>query len=421
MRTFLMTGIAATVLASGIAVAGPAPDSKRLGHAKEFIADEQWSHAIAELKAAADDPQEKNRDEALFWLAHSEHQSGDDAAALQTIVRLEREYPSSRWVRQAQSIQVEIAQRMQRDDVLWLMAAPPAPPMPPPAPTPGPAVTALPRRLHAGPAATPATPATPPTPVAPSPPPSPMPFAVAPPATAAPAPPAPATTPAATASGFWVGVMPEPANQVVRIEALAGLIDAHSDRVIPLLKEIALDRNSPDEARRAVFVLARSPRPEAHNTVLEVARAGAEPVQLAAIREAGRFQDVNVSTELMRVYQAAGTPRVKRQVVTSLGERADDASLLRIVKTEPDSGVRNIAIMTLGRIPTARPQLRLLYGQAPAESREAVMKALLAARDDDELIRIASTEKNPVLRQRARQQLGLLATPKAVKYLTDNP
>ena len=59
--------------------------------------------------------------------------------------------------------------------------------------------------------------------------------------------------------------------------------------------------------------------------------------------------------------------------------------------------------------------------QAPAESREAVMKALLAARADDELIQIASTEKNPVLRQRARQQLQLLATAKAVKYLTENP
>ena len=215
--------------------------------------------------------------------------------------------------------------------------------------------------------------------------------------------------------------MPEPANQVVRIEALAGLIDAHSDRVIPLLKEIALDKTRPGEARQAVLVLAQSPRPEAHSTILEVARAGAEPVQIAAIREAGRFQDMNVSSELMRVYQAAGAPNVKRQVVTSLGERKDDASLLRIVKTESDSGVRDTAIMTLGRIPTARPQLRLLYGQAPAESREAVMKALLAARADDELIQIASTEKNPVLRQRARQQLQLLATAKAVKYLTENP
>jgi HEAT repeat protein len=300
----------------------------------------------------------------------------------------------------AQSIQVEIAQRMQLDDVLWRFVAAPAQPTPPPAAAPRPAVAAAVPRPRAS------TPAAPP---------SPTPFAVAPPPQP---PPAPAASPA---SEFWVGVRPEPADQMVRIEALAGLIDAHSDRVIPLLREIALDRNSPDEARRAVFVLAQSQSPEAHNTVLEVAHAGAEPVQLAAIREVGRFQDASVSTELMRVYEATGIPRVKRQVVTSLGERADDASLFHIVKTETDSGVRNNAIMTLGRIPTAHPQLRQLYGQAPADSREAVLTALLAARDDDELIRIASTERNPFLRQRARQLLRLLATPKAIKFLTENP
>jgi hypothetical protein len=77
--------------------------------------------------------------------------------------------------------------------------------------------------------------------------------------------------------------------------------------------------------------------------------------------------------------------------------------------------------MTLGRLPTARDQLRLLYGQTPDDSRAAVISALFAAKDDDELIRIASTEKNPMFRERARLQLRLLATPKAVKYLTDNP
>jgi HEAT repeat protein len=215
--------------------------------------------------------------------------------------------------------------------------------------------------------------------------------------------------------------MPEPPDQVVRIEALAGLIDEHGDRVIPLLKEIALDRNSPDEARRAVLVLAHSQHPEAHSIVFDIARAGSEPVQLAAIREMGRLQDANVSNALLQVYTASGTPRVRRQVVTSLGERSDTMTLFRIVKTEQDAGVRNAAIETLGRLGPARTQLHTLYGQAPADSREAVINALFMAKDDDELIRIATNERNLVLRQRARQQLRLLATPKAIKFLTDNP
>jgi HEAT repeat protein len=237
---------------------------------------------------------------------------------------------------------------------------------------------------------------------------------------AAPAPPV-AMFPAGAADAWWVGTMPEPADQVVRIEALASLIDAHSDRVIPLLKDIALDKNSPDEARRAIVILAHSSRPEAHSIVLEVARAGSEPVQLAAIREMGRLQDANVSNALLQVYAASPTPRIRRQVVTSLGERADNMTLYRIAKTEQDAGVRNAAIMTLGRIAPARDQLRTLYGLSPMESRETIINALFTAKDDDELIRIASSEKNPMFRQRARQQLRLLATPKAVKFLTDNP
>src|SRR4051794_17324142 len=99
--------VAAWLLGTAIALAAPAPESKRLGHAKDYIADEQWARAIVELKAVADDPKESSRDEALFWLAHSEHQTADDAAALQTIARLERDYPRSPWVKIAGSMRVE--------------------------------------------------------------------------------------------------------------------------------------------------------------------------------------------------------------------------------------------------------------------------------------------------------------------------
>src|SRR5262245_13355734 len=109
-------GIAAWLFSAGLAMAGPAPDSKRLAQGKDYITDEQWTRAIVELKAAADDPHEKNRDEALFWLAHCEHQSGDDSSAIETIARLERLYPRSRWMPLARSMRVEIAQRMRRDD-----------------------------------------------------------------------------------------------------------------------------------------------------------------------------------------------------------------------------------------------------------------------------------------------------------------
>jgi len=128
-----------------------------------------------------------------------------------------------------------------------------------------------------------------------------------------------------------------------------------------------------------------------------------------------------VTAELMHVYSIATTPRVKRQIVSSLGERADNVSLLRIAKDESDVAVRNTAIVTLGRLPNARPQLRTLYGVVRPESRMSVMSALFSSRDEDELIRIARMEKEPLLRQHVRLQLRMLATPKALKFLQDNP
>ena len=108
MRTWMMAGVAVLTLVgmADVASATPTPpavsepakspesnpDSKRMERAKDFIADEQWVRAIAELQAVAADPREPNRDEALFWLAQSEFETADYANAIQTLARLERQF-----------------------------------------------------------------------------------------------------------------------------------------------------------------------------------------------------------------------------------------------------------------------------------------------------------------------------------------
>lgn len=251
-------------------------ESKRMERAKDLIAEEQWLRAIDELKAAVSDEKEPNKDEALFWLAHSQNQTRDSGAAVETIRRLEREFASSRWVKPARSLRIEIAQRLHRNDVLWYTAAPPLPPPAPPAVPPGPPTPRSPR---------PARPA--PPPIGP-PPPTPAPAMVPP--RLPPPPPA------------WVpdDYLPD---MDMRIQALASLIRTDAVRVIPMLKEIALESGNTDEARRALFVLAQSGRPEARTTMVEVAKTGPEPVRLAAVRELGRLGGAAVATELLQVYR----------------------------------------------------------------------------------------------------------------------
>ncbi|HWK10654.1 MAG TPA: HEAT repeat domain-containing protein, partial [Vicinamibacterales bacterium] len=237
-----------------------------------------------------------------------------------------------------------------------------------------------------------------------------------PPAPTALAPAAPTTPPVPEPNVWVLSTVPPDTN--LRIQALGSLIQTHPDRVIPLLKEIALDPSSPGDGRRAVFVLAQSPNPAAQLSVLEVAKRAAEPVRVEAVKELGRFSSPAISGQLLDVYRA-GTPRVKREVVASLGDRSDRPALLRIARSESDPTVRNTAIITLGRA-GGRSELRTLYRSLPADSRRALLTALFNARDEDELIRIAQSDPDPAMRAEARRNLRLLGTPKAMAFLKED-
>ncbi len=377
--------VLAALIVPQAVLAKPA-ESKRMERAKDLIADEQWVRAIDQLKAAASDPKERNKDEALFWLAHSESQARDDKAAIETIGRLEQEFPASRWVKPARSLRIEIAQRLHRSDVLWYTAAPPPPPA---------------QRAPAPRAPTPTPPAMPARPAPPSRPSTPAP-------TALPAPPLPSPP------AMWVpeGFFPD---TDLRIQALSSLMRTDAPKVIPMLREIALDAGDAGEARRALFVLAQSGRPDARSTVVEVARTGPEPVRIAAVRELGRIGGPTVYTELLQVY-SSGNERVKYQVVTSLARRDAAPALMRIAESEKDRRLRDVAIVTLGDA-GGRTQLFTLYSTAPQDAKRAVVIGLFNAKAEDELIRIAERERDSAIRDEALSRLRLLGTPKATAYL----
>jgi HEAT repeat protein len=375
-----------------------AVESKRMERAKDLIADEQWARAIDELKAAAADPKETNKDEALFWLAHSLDQTHDASGAIETIGRLEREYPTSRWVKPARSLRVEIAQRLQRSDVLWWYTAPP----------PVPAVAATPP-IGAFPAA-------PPTPAAP-------PAAAPVPVPASTATPRPPTAPKAVLPKPAAPLPPPPVwapegffpDMDLRIQALASLMRTDAPKVIPILKSIALESSDAGEGRRALLVLAQSNRPEARATVIDVAKTGPESVRLVAVRELGRVGGPTVVDDLLQVY-ATGSEQVKFKVVGALAQRDAAPALMKIAQSESDKRVRDFSIVTLGDA-GGRQQLAMMYAKAAPDAKRPIIIGLFNAQAEDELIQIAEREKDPAVREEALSQLRLLGTPKARAYL----
>ena len=163
-------------------------------------------------------------------------------------------------------------------------------------------------------------------------------------------------------------------------------------KVIPMLKEIALNADRPNQSRRALFVLVQSGRPEARSTVVDVAKTGPETVRIAAVRELGRFGGSAVSNDLLQVYPT-GTVRVKYQVVTSLGSRDDAVALLKIAQSETDRELRDVAIVTLGQAGGGE-QLFVFYNRAPSDAKRPIIKGLFYAQADEYLIRIAERERD---------------------------
>lgn len=382
-----VAGLALAAWMAGGAAGFAWAESQRLGRAKDLIAEEQWTRAVRELRAAAADPKEPGKDEVLYWLAHSLNQAGDARSALETIRQLEREHPGSLWVKPAGALRLEIAMRLGRHDVLWFVARAPEPP-PPPAPPASPAPPALPKGT---------APPPPPPPVAPAP----MPASpVAPPM---PAPPA-----------FWLSDSFH-RDLDLQIQALGHLIRFDAEKAIPLLRDLAFEAENPAAASRAVFVLAQSGRPEARETIIQVARKGPPTVRVAAVRELARFGGPEASKDLMQVY-SVGDVSVKQQVVLSLGERSERMPLLTIARSESNPELKSSAIMMLGRAGAAG-ELRQLYVKAGAEARRAIAVSLSNVRAEDELIDLAEYESSRTLRREILNHLRLLGTPKAAEYL----
>ena len=257
-------------------------------------------------------PEGEAQDEALYWLAHSLNQSGDAAAAIATIRRLEREYPASLWVKPARiaAARDRRSPAAQRRAVVDGGAAASA----------GAAAALPPRRAPAHAAATAARPragaaarrrrAPPPC--------RRRPRAGATRSPARPAPPAPPTPPPAA----WLPECYRPDTDL-RIQALGSLMRTDAARVIPMLREIALDseqpaRGAPGGLRAGAVRQARGARRPSSRW----RRPAAEPVRIAAVRELGRFGGPDVSrASCCRSTRPANSP-VKKQVVTSLGRAA---------------------------------------------------------------------------------------------------
>lgn len=145
-----------------------------------------------------------------------------------------------------------------------------------------------------------------------------------------------------------------------------------------------------------------------------------EELRATAIRYLGNSGG---RTELASLYAKEASPAVRAQIVRSLGQAGAAEQLRDVVRNEKDPEVRRQAIRAfsmVGRDKTGTALRDMYATEATPEGKRAIMQAMHAQDDAEGLVAIARRESNPELKEYAVRRLSTMTKSKvALDYLME--
>ncbi len=335
----------------------------------------------------------RRADGALYWKAYAQNKLNQGAEALATLAELRRAYPKSRYLADAQVLEVEIRKRAgqpptpdsQEDDELKLLA-----------------LTAL---QHVEPE---------------------------------------------RSVALLERFLQRAESPKLKERALFVLAQSRSDRARPILAAIARGEHNPDLQLQALRLVAYANTPDTRSLLaqvydstsdaevrrlvvrawgtlgerdrlLGVARADAPAeVRAEAVRQLAALK---MTDALWDLYGRERDAAIKREILQALPPDSDIERLAAVARNEQDADLRRAAIRTLGLAPAEKSGATLvaLYEapSADAEVKRAVIHALAIQRNDTALVALARKEKDRTLRKEMVERLSAMKTKAAVDYLLE--
>lgn len=154
-------------------------------------------------------------------------------------------------------------------------------------------------------------------------------------------------------------------------------------------------------------------------TLRQVLETETDPeLRETAIRGIAMEGDAQAAALLESIYDTASTNEDKRAVLQALIMMDDAEDLaLKVVRTETDLELRTEAIHVLG-VMEATDELAGLYTSIKeTELREAILESMMIADDTQGLIRVLESEKDPDLKASAMRMLAISDDEASAKYL----
>jgi tetratricopeptide (TPR) repeat protein len=334
----------------------------------------------------------RRADAAMYWYAYALNKNGQKEKALAAIGELRKSYPSSKWLREARALEIEIRSSLHQqvnpeketDEELkvyvldGLMGSDPER-----------AVPMLDQVIHGN------------------------------------------------------------SSPRLKDKALFVLSQSNSEKGQQILLSIAKDNNNPDLQRRAIRYLGmngnarnRAVLKEIYNSSTDVnvkkavfqgwLMCGAKDDVLAVAqhekspelrKEAFRYLGMmGGKAELKQLYQQNDDAGTKEALMQAMGLSGDADGLYEIAKTDKDPAVRKHAIRNIGLFggSQATTMLTTIYAsQSDVETKKEVINALFLHGAAKEMVTMARKENDPELKKAWVQKLSLMKSPEITEYMME--
>jgi len=359
--------------------------------ARDMIENARYDRALAELDRLI--PLKSNRtDAALYWKAYVLARLAQRPEALATIADLTREYPDSRWLKDAKAIEVEVRQSSgqpvspasQDDEDLKLMA--------------------LRGLMNSDPD---------------------------------------------QALPVLEKMLSGTNSPKVKDRALFVLSQSHSPKAQEIIANVAKGNANPDLQMRAIRYLGVMGNAASRTLLADIYKSSSDvavkrqilrsymqsgdrerlfglakgesdqTLRAEAVRQLGVM---NARAELQQLYSTESSVEVRKQILQAMFVGGDADRLIELAKSEKEPELRRVAIRNLGLMKRPGPSevLVSIYNtDSSPEVRKAVVNALFIQSNATALVTLARAEKNVELKKDIVSKLSAMKSKEATDYLME--
>jgi len=210
-------------------------------------------------------------------------------------------------------------------------------------------------------------------------------------------------------SGHPMSPQAEP-DENLKLLALNALMQQDSSQALPILQKILSGNQSEELKSRALFVLAQTHSPQAEAMINQIAQGQSGPaLQIKAIRMLAVAQGKSASDALASIYQHSSDPQVKKVILQSYLITGDSSKLAAIARQETNPELVKTAIHTLGPMGDVQDLLTIYRATNSAETKSDIINALIPSgqKGVSPLTEIAQSERDPELRRKAIRNMGI--------------